>query len=539
MNMMTDVFLKDEEFFAPTSSDLIDGLMGQYEHAKKGIVELHSLIQGANGDSLHYFLEGNSTDGYSRYGMDRLFEMPGAISALDAAFWSKAMGLTDLMNYMPQKRRDEWHNQIRKKKCPSFEESTVRATLSDLLGKRHQFLAERVDGIFKGLSGEHVTNSPAAFGKRMIVARVIHSEWGWPENTVCGRINDLRCVVAKFMGRDEPNYAATSALVETLKSKWGEWQSVDGGAMKIRLYKKGTAHIEVHQDMAWRLNLILAHLYPAAIPAEFRTKPTRKAKTIDLIQRPLPFAVIDLFTVLKPAVDLIKQDNFRDPFKRVLVKNTLQLDGGYNADKHAVKEFESVMQSIGAVRNEKGQYQFDYEPKAVIDEIIASGMVPDNKAFQYYPTPEVIASFVAEVAAIETHHKVLEPSAGVGSIAGYVENQDNVQCVEVSKLRAEILTAKGYKNVVSEDFLTWSSKQIHGSYDRILMNPPFDRGQWLVHLESALNLLKKGGRLVAVLPMSAKNSLKLNGFNFWFNGDFDNAFDRTTVSVTVVTVEKR
>lgn len=74
----------------------------------------------------------------------------------------------------------------------------------------------------------------------------------------------------------------------------GEWHVVDGGALRIRVYKKGTAHLEVHPDMAWRLNHALAHLYPLAIPAQHRQRPARRAKDFPLMQRLLPFEVLDL-----------------------------------------------------------------------------------------------------------------------------------------------------------------------------------------------------------------------------------------------------
>src|SRR5262249_46435150 len=157
-----------------------------------------------------------------------LFQLDGAIAALNAAYWSKALGLTDVYDYMPQARRDEWNRSIKEHKTPDFTEEAVRPTILQLLASREQFLAERVDGIFRGLAGEHVTNAPEAFGKRMIIAHVLR-EYHFVEHRTCGLINDLRCVVAKFMGRDEPRYQSSSAVVEALKSRWGEWVSIDGG----------------------------------------------------------------------------------------------------------------------------------------------------------------------------------------------------------------------------------------------------------------------------------------------------------------------
>ena len=75
--------------------------------------------------------------------------------------------------------------------------------------------------------------------------------------------------------------------------------TIDGGALRIRCYLKGTAHLEVHPDMAWRLNGVLASLYPAAIPAEFRQKPKKRLKEFAMMERPLPFAVIKVLAGIK------------------------------------------------------------------------------------------------------------------------------------------------------------------------------------------------------------------------------------------------
>ncbi|MGA9618169.1 MAG: DUF4942 domain-containing protein, partial [Serratia proteamaculans] len=113
--------------------------------------------------AIPYFLRGNQ-DGerYIRPVSD-IFKLEGAIANLNAAYWQQALSLTDVYEYMPQKRRDEWDDQIREMKTPEFEEETVRPTIMSLLNSRQKFFGERVDGIFRTLSGEHVTNRPEGF----------------------------------------------------------------------------------------------------------------------------------------------------------------------------------------------------------------------------------------------------------------------------------------------------------------------------------------------------------------------------------------
>ena len=124
--------------------------------------------------------------------------------------------------------------------------------------------------------------------------------------------------IAKFMGRDEPKHNATNDVVKVARRNSGQWMSVDGGAMRIRVYIKGTAHLEIHPDMAWRLNMILASLYPMAIPAEFRTKPQKKAKEYSLFTRPLPFSVLSLLGSLDYAYEHIGEGKYKQ------IPNTLK-----------------------------------------------------------------------------------------------------------------------------------------------------------------------------------------------------------------------
>lgn len=524
-----------EEFFAPMPSDLVDGLVGQYNAARASVVAMAEAVRaGSNASVLHYFVEGNVKD--QRHHMpttvDALFRVEGAIAQLNADYWSRALRMTDVMDYMPQARRQEWHDQIlnpegRKANrhtsekelppLPEFEEATVRSTLAALLNNRATFLAERVDGIFRALSRTHVTNQPQGFGKRMIIANV----FGYQTH---GHINDLRCVIAKFMGRDEPKHGATDSVIKAARRQNGEWMPVDGGALRVRVYGGvGTAHLEVHPEMAWRLNAILASLYPAAIPSQFRTKPKRKVKDFELFDRPLPFAVIDLLAGMRQESEKLEgwPERYRD------VPNARRFDYGQR-DKAATAEAEKVLQALGAVKV-KHYWQFDYNPTEVLDAVVCSGRIPDQKSHQFYPTPAVVAELAVELAQIGDDDLCLEPSAGQGGLADLMP-QSHTICVEVSELHCQILKAKGYA-VTHADFLQFTSAK---PFDRIVMNPPFSEGRWQAHLQAAADMLKPDGRLVAILPASAKGKDLLPGWRLEWPRTFDNEFAGTSVSVVVL-----
>ena len=153
------------------------------------------------------------------------------------------------------------------------------------------------------------------------------------------------------MGRDEPNYRASDYVVEyARRERRGEWVTLDGGALRLRAYKCGTAHLEVHPDMAWRLNCVLHQLYPAAIPPEFRSKPKKKAKEFTMLVRPLPFAVVETLASMEPAYRLEKSSNFRRDFDRINIPNSLQFNYSASGSAETRAEVERVLAYLAACR---------------------------------------------------------------------------------------------------------------------------------------------------------------------------------------------
>lgn len=547
---------EDSEFFAPVSTDAIDCLLAKYNADLANIRLVEDFMNGGAGGVVHYFAEGSKNhSGSSHHYYSTTFRADWAVEALKSAYWSRAIAMTDVMDYMPQKRRDEWRATIDKpmgvKKhqsaldrsirakngkpaeveeweippIPDFTEETVRATLTQLLLSREKFFAERVDGIFRSLSGHHVTNSPMGFGKRMILNRVytVHGRGFWSQNSsMAGYINDLRSVIAKFMGRDEPAWYLTSRTIDRIP-KDGQWNVLDGGAIRIRLYMVGTAHLEIHPDMAWRLNAVLASLYPSAIPAQFRTKPKKAPKSIGLIQRPLPFKVLELLAESKPRYN----------------EKTIRLSLGSHAKSpFAWDEAEQVLRGIGGADRKIGTFEFDYCPASVIEEIIQSGCIPDHRSHQYYPTKAELAERAIEEAEIKPTDECAETSAGQGGIAAYLPI-DRTICIEISPLHCEILRSKGF-NTIEADFLEWSKAQTGPRFDKIVINPPFSDGRAIAHVIASMQLIKPRGRLVAILPSSYINkSFDVVGeWAFSWSAPIENAFTGTSISVAILRADR-
>lgn len=117
----------------------------------------------------------------------------------------------------------------------------------------------------------------------------------------------------------------------------------------------------------------------------------------------------------------------------------------------------------------------------------------------YFPTPRTIVEQMLELAEIEDSMTVLEPNGGKGNIADLIRErhpQAKLSVIEINSRLRDILIAKGH-NVVGWNFL-----EHQGSYDRVLMNPPFEEHQDIQHIKFAHSLLNPGGKVVAIMSES-------------------------------------
>lgn len=145
--------------------------------------------------------------------------------------------------------------------------------------------------------------------------------------------------------------------------------------------------------------------------------------------------------------------------------------------------------------------------------------------FGFYPTPEDAARELLDGFPLLQRKdapklRILEPSAGTGNLARRcvkaIEETDRwsgsrerwaneyhsgniVDCVEIQPHLAAGLEAEGiYNRVYCQDFLTLSP-EVTGLYDRVVMNPPFDRERDIDHVMHALKFLKPDGMLAAIM----------------------------------------
>lgn len=122
-------------------------------------------------------------------------------------------------------------------------------------------------------------------------------------------------------------------------------------------------------------------------------------------------------------------------------------------------------------------------------------LVGQKVGVDFFPTPKPLAAAMAERAGIKPGDKVLEPSAGNGHLADAAKAAGaDVDTVEVSDTLRNILSAKGH-NLAGRDFTEFEPGE---KYDAVLMNPPFSDRQDAAHIMRAWDMVKPGGRMVAI-----------------------------------------
>lgn len=523
---MLDLF-KDMQL--PSNEDFVDGIVNEYQKELKSIAFIaHVFSDKRFKKAIEYFHKYRDKLKAGADGEKMDYAKPeGAVRVLNAELWQKALLHTDVFDFMPAARREEWNDQITKLNTLEISQESVRTTLGELMHARSRFFSEKIDGVFRALSNTHVTNQPQGFSKRMIINGVINN-YGTTEWRKVAYIHDLRCVIAKFMGRSEPEHNSTAEMINWVRRENGQWQSVDSGSLRMRVYNGvGTVHVEVHPDMAWRLNAMLANIYPNAIPDAARRKPAKKTTVKDfvLMDNPLSFEVLQLIGTVEQETTL---SGSRYNYIRTPVENSYRIK--QSQDKHVNQAAADVLEHIGGISKGGGKWFFDYDPVGVCKRINYEGSMPDFKTHQYYSTPDEIGA--AAAALVGSKGELLEPSGGTGGMLKHVTGP--VTVVEVSSIHCEVLKAKGYRPIMA-DFMRWDNGK---KYDRIIMNPPFSQGRWKAHTERAAGMLASDGVLVAVVPASAAGNYKIDGFNVEYGQRFNGLFKGASVDVVLIRITR-
>lgn len=159
-------------------------------------------------------------------------------------------------------------------------------------------------------------------------------------------------------------------------------------------------------------------------------------------------------------------------------------------------------------------------------------------SFNLFQTPEPLAARIAGM--FSAFGRVLEPSAGLGRLYRAVRAIDAscpVTLVDNSpECAGELYRATETDQaatLIVADFLTLTIDRL-GLFDSVIMNPPFQRGTDIRHVEHARRFLAPGGRLVAIVANGPRQRAAFSGAS-WIDlpaGSF--AKEGTGVNTAVV-----
>lgn len=193
-------------------------------------------------------------------------------------------------------------------------------------------------------------------------------------------------------------------------------------------------------------------------------------------------------------------------------------------DRKLYVETNKVLEALGGKWNRKAKaHLFTGDAARLLDTVITTGEVTTAREIGFFETPAGLARELCAMADVREGHVCLEPSAGSGRIvkalAAYcpadieMVEYDAERCrrlaSQVEPLAARFPGVRFTVCGIAEDFMDvthralWSAQLV----DRVVMNPPFckvGKGDHLDHVRHAFEMLKPGGVLVSVLPVSVE-----------------------------------
>lgn len=202
--------------------------------------------------------------------------------------------------------------------------------------------------------------------------------------------------------------------------------------------------------------------------------------------------------------------------------NRLVLTG--QLDRKTYEAANKVLTAIGGKWNRSAKaHLFEGDAAEVVDQVLMTGEYSRTKQdFGQFDTPKALAEEIVALADIRPGMQVLEPSAGVGNIAGAALMAGaEVACFEIDRTRAESLRkmaaqdwGDGLMSVIATDFLSLDPSP---GYDRVIMNPPFAKQADIDHVLHAAKFLAPGGKLVAIMSASVlyRTNRKTEEFRNW------------------------
>ncbi len=449
---------------------------------------------------------------------DRLYLMDEdyILKKLDQECWTKiinASGIKGLMTTVQSKKMEaelELKPQL-------FSLENGQKQFSYYLENANKLFAERVEGVFRYLSKEHITNAPGRFSEKLIFSG-IPSHYYFYESPTVAAIHDLRCCIGILMkNTDSICEYETHSILTRAQENCGEFIYIDGNSIAVKLHKKGTGHIHVEPNIADKLNDVLTYLYPVAL-SDGNRKPKLSTVSKGLSKSFVCHEALipkDLREIIRNAkvekdYELVKSNNIGREYERVY--NGLTSVTVKKTDKPLVDTlYGELCSSVKPQFLEEISYIFDMSVEDVQSfnrEVICNGIAPlDKVESQFYQTTEKLKGMVRDrlIGMDLSDKNCLEPNVGFGVLADLLPKTATV--IDISEFNINYMKSRGYVNTVKGCFLKWCELGTK-LYDLVLMNPPFSQNRWRYHIEAALSVLDEDGVCVAILPSTVKSKLE-------------------------------
>jgi predicted RNA methylase len=172
-------------------------------------------------------------------------------------------------------------------------------------------------------------------------------------------------------------------------------------------------------------------------------------------------------------------------------------------DRKDYDALNEILEALGGKWNRRANghlFPDGTDAASLLEAAMLTGSVADPRCGDFFETPTALAGEMVRRADVQRGASVLEPSAGHGRIALAAKAAGaHVVCVEKDAGRQAKLIGAGLTVLGTHaDFLEVPADNAQ-RWDCVLMNPPFSREQDIAHVRHAVNFLRPGGRLVAIM----------------------------------------
>lgn len=204
------------------------------------------------------------------------------------------------------------------------------------------------------------------------------------------------------------------------------------------------------------------------------------------------------------------------------------------------EEIKKVIENCGGKWKKKlGGFTFVAGGIQRLRAAIGSGeTINVQQVTQFFPTPPDVARVMAAMLDLYAGQSILEPSVGAGALLDAVflharnagihiarfhaveKDREACEAFEKSELFADICR-KSHASIMCGDFLQAQTPAKGFYFDRVIMNPPFSRGDDIKHILHAWEFLKVGGKLVALCANGPKQNAILKPWSESLGGTWE------------------